>query len=64
MGEVGEACHGATGANARKGASHTGGNVDKERADVIVSAMGAVAATADEPSELLAEHLDGALPED
>ncbi|MEU0853791.1 hypothetical protein ABZ387_38700 [Streptomyces flaveolus] len=52
MGEVGEACHGATGANARKGTSHTGGNVNKEPADVIVTAMGAVATTADEPGEL------------
>ncbi|MDQ1019006.1 MazG-like family protein [Streptomyces afghaniensis] len=59
LGEVAEAYHGATGANPRKGASHTFDDVNKELADVIVTAMVALATTADKPGQLLAEHLDG-----
>lgn len=40
------------------------GRREPDLADVIVTAMDAVANTADEPGELLPEHLDGALPED
>jgi NTP pyrophosphatase (non-canonical NTP hydrolase) len=39
LGEVAEALHAALGANPRKGASHDWGNVAKELADVIVTAM-------------------------
>jgi NTP pyrophosphatase (non-canonical NTP hydrolase) len=68
MGEVAEAYHGATGANPRKGLSHTFDDVNKELADVIVTAMVALATTAEKPGKLLTEHLDGlvrrVLPED
>lgn len=39
VGEVAEALHGALGTNPRKGASHGWGDVVKELADVIVTAM-------------------------
>ncbi|MFE0137955.1 hypothetical protein ACFWY6_41340, partial [Streptomyces sp. NPDC059037] len=39
LGEVAEALHGALGANPRKGPSHDWGDVAKELADVIVTAM-------------------------
>lgn len=58
MGEVAEAYHGATGANPRKGVSHTWADVNKELADVIVTAMVALATTADDPGKLLADRLD------
>ncbi|MFJ4695182.1 MazG-like family protein [Streptomyces sp. NPDC088766] len=58
LGEVAEAFHGATGANPRKGASHTWQDVNKELADVIVTAMVALATTADNPGKVLDERLD------
>ncbi|QNP63670.1 MazG-like family protein [Streptomyces genisteinicus] len=43
LGEVSEAVHGATGANPRKGESHTWADVEKELADVAVTALVALA---------------------
>ncbi|OMI33550.1 MazG-like family protein [Streptomyces sparsogenes] len=53
FGEVAEAMHGATGANPRKGASHTWGDVHKELCDVIVTSMVALATCAPQDAEKL-----------
>ncbi|WP_349239311.1 MazG-like family protein [Streptomyces sp. CC224B] len=69
LGEVAEAYHSATGANPRKGHSHTWEDVNKELADVIVTTVVALATTAadGDPGKLLADRLNHlvarALPE-
>ncbi|MFJ5687998.1 FAD/NAD(P)-binding protein [Streptomyces sp. NPDC093099] len=57
VGEVAEAMHGATGANPRKGASHTWDDVHKELCDVIVASMIALATCTPDPAKLLDERL-------
>ncbi|MEW1616538.1 MULTISPECIES: MazG-like family protein [unclassified Streptomyces] len=57
VGEVAEAMHGATGANPRKGASHTWDDVHKELCDVIVSSMIALATCTPGARRLLDERL-------
>jgi NTP pyrophosphatase (non-canonical NTP hydrolase) len=58
FGEVAEALHGAMGANPRKGRSHTWNDVQKELADVIVTAMVALATVAPDARHVLQERLD------
>ncbi|MFD8509747.1 MazG-like family protein [Streptomyces antimycoticus] len=57
-GEVAEAMHGAMGANPRKGRSHDWNDVQKELADVIVTAMVALDTIAGDAGHVLAERLD------
>ncbi|MEV7251119.1 MazG-like family protein [Streptomyces cyaneofuscatus] len=57
VGEVAEAMHGATGANPRKGASHTWDDVHTELCDVIVSSMIALATCTPDAARLLDERL-------
>ncbi|MDX3360575.1 MULTISPECIES: MazG-like family protein [Streptomyces] len=58
FGEVAEAIHGATGANPRKGRSHTWEDVTAELADVIVTSMVALATVTPDAQKVLGEHLD------
>ncbi|QGV82970.1 hypothetical protein EIZ62_31790 [Streptomyces ficellus] len=53
VGEVAEAVHGALGVNPRKGASHSWGDVEEELADVIVTAMVALATITPRPEDVL-----------
>ncbi|WP_432042471.1 MazG-like family protein [Streptomyces cadmiisoli] len=57
LGEVAEAMHGATGANPRKGASHTWDDVHTELCDVIVTGMIALATCTPDAEKLLDERL-------
>ncbi|MFB6977576.1 FAD/NAD(P)-binding protein [Streptomyces scopuliridis] len=57
VGEVAEAMHGATGANPRKGTSHTWDDVHKELCDVVVASMIALATCTPDPAKLLDERL-------
>ncbi|MFD9469876.1 MazG-like family protein [Streptomyces goshikiensis] len=56
-GEVAEAVHGAVGGNPRKGASHTWDDVQKELADVIVTAMVALATLTPDAQSVLGYRL-------
>jgi NTP pyrophosphatase (non-canonical NTP hydrolase) len=58
LGEVAEALHGVTGANPRKGASHSWEDVRAELGDVILTAMVALATVSDTPEKDLAHRLD------
>ncbi|MGW0086538.1 MazG-like family protein [Streptomyces sp. NPDC003393] len=58
FGEAVEALHGATGANPRKGESHSWSNVEKELVDVIVTAMVALHTVSADPEKAFAERLD------
>ncbi|KOX11575.1 MazG-like family protein [Streptomyces sp. NRRL B-3648] len=57
FGEVAEAMHGAMGANPRKGRSHDWDDVQKELADVIVTAMVALDTIVPDARHVLDEHL-------
>ncbi|NJP99091.1 hypothetical protein HCK00_00550 [Streptomyces sp. PLAI1-29] len=57
FGEVAEAVHGALGANPRKGASHSWGDVEKELCDVIVTSMVALASITPEGEKALDDRL-------
>lgn len=58
FGEVAEALHGAMGANPRKGRSHDWNDVQKELADVIVTAMVALDTIAPDARHVLEGRLD------
>ncbi|MEU5498020.1 MazG-like family protein [Streptomyces griseofuscus] len=58
FGEVAEALHGVMGANPRKGRSHDWNDVQKELADVIVTAMVALDTIAPDGRHVLEERLD------
>ncbi|GAA3146135.1 MazG-like family protein [Streptomyces rameus] len=58
FGEVSEAVHGALGANPRKGHSHTWEDVQKELADVIVTAMVALATITPDARQTFEDRLD------
>lgn len=49
LGEVSEAVHGATGANPRKGESHTWADVEKELTDVAITTLVALASISTDP---------------
>ncbi|MFE4972656.1 MazG-like family protein [Kitasatospora sp. NPDC056651] len=57
VGEVGEAVHGALGANPRKGHSHGWADVETELADVIVTAMVALDTISGDGRQVLADRL-------
>ncbi|MDT3395624.1 MazG-like family protein [Streptomyces sp. B1866] len=57
-GEVAEAVIGATGANPRKGQSHTWEDVQSEVCDVIITAMVALARLTPEARQTFAAHLE------
>ncbi|MEW2275965.1 hypothetical protein GTY41_26955 [Streptomyces sp. SID685] len=57
LGEVAEAMHGATGANPRKGASHTWDDVHTELCDVVVSSMMALSTCSPDAPRLLEARL-------
>jgi NTP pyrophosphatase (non-canonical NTP hydrolase) len=61
VGEVSQAYIGFLGANARKGYSHTGQDVAKELADVVITAMVALHDWTDSPEQFVKEHLQGLL---
>ncbi|MET9322029.1 MazG-like family protein [Streptomyces sp. NPDC003038] len=63
LGEVAEAVHGALGANPRKGASHTWADVEKELADVIVTAMVALDTISGDAGKVLETQQDQRAPE-
>lgn len=56
-GEVAEAVHGATGANPRKGRSHTWEDVQSELCDVIVTSMVALRTLTPDAAEVFARRL-------
>ncbi|MEW2494022.1 MazG-like family protein [Streptomyces nodosus] len=58
FGEAAEALHGALGANPRKGRSHDWPDVQKELADVIVTAMVALATISPDARHVFDERLD------
>lgn len=60
-GEVAEAVIGFTGANKRKGYTHTEEDVAKELADVVVTAMVAMHDWTESPERFMKEHLQGLL---
>lgn len=60
-GEVAEAVIGFTGANKRKGFSHTEDDVAKELADVVVTAMVALHDWVPSPERYMKDHLQGLL---
>lgn len=60
-GEVAEAVIGFTGANARKGVTHTEEDVAKELADVVITAMVAMHDWVPSPEQFMKEHLQGLL---
>ena len=60
-GEVAEAVIGFTGVNKRKGYSHDEGDVAKELADVVVTAMIALHDWVPSPERFMKEHLQGLL---
>lgn len=57
-GEVAEAVHGVTGANPRKGRSHTWEDVQSELCDVIVTSMVALRTLTPDAAEVFARRLD------
>ncbi|MBT1188436.1 hypothetical protein HET69_31795 [Streptomyces sp. CJ_13] len=57
VGKVAEAVRGAVGGNPRKGASHTWDDVQKELADVIVTAMVALETVTPEAERVLGYRL-------
>ncbi|WP_251055264.1 MazG-like family protein [Streptomyces sp. ISL-66] len=57
FGEAAQAVIGAKGTNPRKGHSHTWGDVEAEVADVIITAMVALARMRPDAPAYLAEHL-------
>lgn len=57
-GEVAEAIHGVTGANPRKGASHTWEDVQSELCDVILTSMVALRTITPDAEKVFAERLD------
>ncbi|MFF4934850.1 MazG-like family protein [Streptomyces griseofuscus] len=57
LGEVSEAMHGATGANPRKGASHSWDDVHTELCDVVVTSMMALVTCTPDAARLLDERL-------
>ena len=61
VGEVSQAVIGFTGANKRKGFTHTEDDVAKELADVVVTAMVALHDWVESPSRFMDEHLQGLL---
>ncbi|MFE3327970.1 MazG-like family protein [Streptomyces sp. NPDC059176] len=63
LGEVAEALHGALGANPRKGASHSWGDVAKELADVIVTAMVALDSVSGDGATVVEQQLRGRVKE-
>ncbi|KRV50829.1 hypothetical protein AQ490_12785 [Wenjunlia vitaminophila] len=56
-GEVAEAIHGATGANPRKGHSHTWEDVHRELCDVIMTGMVALRTFTPDADKVFAERL-------
>ncbi len=64
LGEVAEALHGALGANPRKGASHDWGDVAKELADVIVTAMVALDSVSGDGATVVEQQLQGRVEEE
>jgi NTP pyrophosphatase (non-canonical NTP hydrolase) len=56
-GEVAEAVHGATGANPRKGRSHTWEDVQAELCDVIVTSMVALRTITPDAANVFADQL-------
>lgn len=60
-GEVAQAVIGFTGANKRKGYTHTEDDVAKELADVVVTAMVALHDWTESPERFMKEHLQGLL---
>lgn len=60
-GEVAQAVIGFTGANARKGFTHTEEDVAKELADVVITAMVALHDWVDSPERFMKDHLQGLL---
>ncbi|MER6610081.1 hypothetical protein ABT282_30270 [Streptomyces sp. NPDC000927] len=63
LGEVAEALHGALGANPRKGASHGWGDVEKELADVIVTAAVALDTVSADAAAVVEMQLQNRAPE-
>lgn len=57
IGEVAEAMHGATGANPRKGVSHTWDDVHKELCDIIVTSMVALLTCTPDAAKQLDDRL-------
>jgi len=57
VGEVMQAYIGVMGANKRKGRSHTGHDVAKELADVVITAMVALHDWTDSPEHFIEDHL-------
>ncbi|MGW2126965.1 MazG-like family protein [Streptomyces scabiei] len=62
--EVAEALHGALGANPREGASHDWGDVTKELADVIVTAMVALDTVSGDGAAVVEHRLQGRAPDE
>ncbi len=57
VGEAAEAFIGSTGANLRKGVNHGRGDVAKELADVVITAMVALHDWTDNPEQFLKDQL-------